>query len=115
MSPPATIRSMTTTCMPTDNLSRELHSFLVRAGLNPTYLSPQMEHYMEHLLYLLPPEEEDAVTHYYGLFGSERCSLQDIAKELGLSQEDAMERIDQCIRKLAVTPEWQMLKQTQKI
>ena len=97
-----------------DALTRSLHSFLVRVGLNPTSLSPQMEHYLEHLLYLLPPEEEEAVTHYYGLFGSERKSLQEIAKELGFSQEDAMERIDQCVRKLAVTPEWQMMKQTLK-
>ncbi|MBO6032326.1 MAG: histidinol dehydrogenase [Prevotella sp.] len=93
-----------------DYLTRQLHSFLVRAGLNPTTISPQMEHNLEHLLYLLPPEEEEAMTHYYGLFGSQRLSLQEIAAELELSQEDAMERIDQCIRKLAVTPEWQMLK-----
>ena len=93
-----------------DALTRSLHSFLVCVGLNPMSLSPQMEHYLEHLLYLLPPEEEEAVTHYYGLFGSQRLSLQEIAAELELSQEDAMERIDQCVRKLAVTPEWQMLK-----
>ena len=97
-----------------DALTRSLHSFLVRIGLNPMSISPQTEHYLEHLLYLLPPEDEEAVTHYYGLFGCECESLQDIAKELGLSQEDAMERIDQCIRKLAVTPEWQMIRQTQK-
>ena len=98
--------------MPTDNLSHELHSYLVRIGYDSTSLSPQMEHYLEHLLYLLPPEEEEAVEHYYGLFGCQQKSLQEIAKKLNLSQEDAMERIDQCIRKLAVTPEWQMLKQT---
>ena len=97
-----------------DSLTRSLHSFLVRVGLNPTSLSPQMEHYLEHLLYLLPPEEEEAVTHYYGLFGAQRFSLQEIAKELESSQEDAMERIDQCVRKLAVTPEWQMLNQILK-
>ena len=97
-----------------DSLPRSLHSFLVRVGLNPTSLSPQMEHYLEHLLYLLPPEEEEAVTHYYGLFGAQRLSLQEIAKELESSQEDAMERIDQCVRKLAVTPEWQMLNQILK-
>ena len=97
-----------------DSLTRSLHSFLVRVGLNPTSLSPQMEHYLEHLLYLLPPEEEEAVTHYYGLFGAQRLSLQEIAAELESSQEDAMERIDQCVRKLAVTPEWQMLKQLLK-
>ena len=97
-----------------DALTRSLHSFLVRVGLNPTSLSPQIEHYLEHLLYLLPPEEEEAVTHYYGLFGAQRLSLQEIAKELESSQEDAMERIDQCVRKLAVTPEWQMLNQILK-
>jgi DNA-directed RNA polymerase sigma subunit (sigma70/sigma32) len=98
--------------MPTDNLTQELHSYLVRIGINSTSITPQMEHYLEHLLYLLPPEEEEAVTHYYGLLGCERKSLQEIAKELKMSQEDAMARIDQCVRKLAVTPEWQMLKQT---
>ena len=97
-----------------DSLTRSLHSFLVRVGLNPMSLSPQMEHYLEHLLYLLPPEEEEAVTHYYGLFGAQRLSLQEIAKELESSQEDAMERIDQCVRKLAVTPEWQMMNQILK-
>jgi DNA-directed RNA polymerase sigma subunit (sigma70/sigma32) len=101
--------------MPTDKLTRELHSFLVRIGMQPTSISPQMEHYLEHLLYLLPPEEEEAVTHYYGIFGTERKSLQEIARELKMSQEDAMARIDQCVRKLAVTPEWQMIiKQIQK-
>ena len=97
-----------------DTLTRSLHSFLVRAGLNPMSLSPQMEHYLEHLLYLLPPEDEEAVTHYYGLFGEAQKSLQEIAKDLKLTQEDAMSRIDQCVRKLAVTPEWQMMKQTLK-
>jgi DNA-directed RNA polymerase sigma subunit (sigma70/sigma32) len=98
-----------------DALTRSLHTFLVRIGLNPMSISPQTEHYLEHLLYLLPPEDEEAMTHYYGLFGCERRSLQEIAKELGLSQEDTMERIDQCVRKLAVTPEWQMIRQTQNI
>jgi DNA-directed RNA polymerase sigma subunit (sigma70/sigma32) len=97
-----------------DNLTRSLHSFLVHVGISPTGISPQMEHYLEHLLFLLPPEEEEAVTHYYGLFGCERKSLQEIAKELDLSQEKTMERIDNCIRKLAVTPEWQMLHKTIK-
>jgi hypothetical protein len=54
------------------------------------------------------------VTHSYGIFGTERKSLQEIARKLKMSQEDAMARIDQCVRKLAVTPEWQMIKQIQK-
>ena len=97
-----------------DALTRSLHSFLVHVGISPTGITPQMEHYLEHLLFLLQPEEEEAVTHYYGLFGCERKSLQEIARELDLSQEETIERIDNCIRKLAVTPEWQMLQQTIK-
>ena len=97
-----------------DALTRSLHSFLVHVGISPTGITPQMEHYLEHLLFLLQPEEEEAVTHYYGLFGCERKSLQEIAREQDLSQEETMERIDNCIRKLAVTPEWQMLQQTIK-
>ena len=95
-----------------DALTRSLHSFLVHVGISPTGITPQMEHYLEHLLFLLQPEEEEAVTHYYGLFGCERKSLQEIAREQDLSQEETMERIDNCIRKLAVTPEWQMLQTT---
>ena len=98
-----------------DDLTRSLHSFLVHIGLHPESITPKMEHYLEHLLSLLPPEDEEAVAHDEGLFGAERKSLQEIAKVLELSEESAMERIDQCIRKLAVTPEWQMIKQIQKI
>ena len=97
-----------------DNLTRSLHSFLVYVGINPSCITPQMEHYLEHLLFLLPHEEEEAVSHYYGLFGCERKSLLEIAKDLDSSQEETMERIDNCIRKLAVTPEWQMLQKTIK-
>ena len=97
-----------------DNLTRSLHSFLVYVGINPSCITPQMEHYLEHLLFLLPPEEEEAVSHYYGLFGCERKSLLEIAKDLDSSQEETMERIDNCIRKLAVTPECQMLQKTIK-
>ena len=97
-----------------DEITKELQSFLVKLHYSPDSVSEKMEHYLEHLLYLLPPEEEEAVTHYYGLFGCQRKSLQEIAQGLKLSQEDAMARIDQCIRKLAVTPEWQMIRQIQK-
>lgn len=97
-----------------DPLTAQLHSFLVNVGMDPAVVSPQMEHYLEHLLYLLPPEDEQAVIRYYGLFGELRLSLQEIALQLGMSQEDTMERIDRCVRKLAVTPEWQMLRQMEK-
>ena len=97
-----------------DKLTKELHAFLVTMGLNPSAVDSQVEHYIEHLLHLLLPEDEEAVMHYYGLFGEEQFGLGEIAQRLHLSQESAMERIDQCVRKLAVTPEWQMIKELLK-
>ena len=91
-----------------DQLSQSLHSFLVTIAYEGT--THEREHQMEHLLALLFPEDEEAVLHYYGLFGHERLSLQQIADERGEQPEDTMAVIDKCIRKLAVTPEWQMIK-----
>ena len=71
----------------------------------------EQEHQMEHLLALLFPEDEQALVSYYGLFGEPRLALDEIAKSRNESAEQTMEAIDQFIRKLAVTPEWQMIKE----
>ena len=95
----------------TDRISSELHSFLVRMAYTPEDISHDTEHGMEHLLHLLEPEDEEAVIHYYGLFGADRMSLDEIAHSRGMSAEDMMAAIDRCIRRIAVTPEWHMIKQ----
>lgn len=65
---------------------------------------------MEHLLALLYPEDEQALISYYGLFGHERLSLDEIAHEHKETPEQTLLEIDKSIRKLAVTPEWQMIR-----
>lgn len=94
---------------------RLLQSLLVRMGYDSETVPHDVSHSMEHLLRLLAPEDEEALTHYYGLFGEERLSLGEIAAERGISQEDMMAVIDGCIRKIAITPEWQIIKQTIRI
>lgn len=94
---------------------RSFQTLLVRMGYSPGTVAHDTAHCVEHLLRLLPPEDEEAVTRYYGLFGEERLSLGEIAAMRGLSQEDMMAVIDGCIRKIAITPEWQMMKQTTRI
>ena len=37
-----------------DNISTELHAFLISFGQNPKLVSHQVGHYVEHLLHLLP-------------------------------------------------------------
>lgn len=93
-----------------DNLSRELNTFLVSLGMNPEATGHDMEHKMEHLLHLLQPDDEQAIVDYYGLFGTPRRSLAELASDHGLKEEDMMAAIDICVRRLAVTPEWQQMK-----
>ena len=98
-----------------DALTKELQLFLVRLHYQPDAVSHQMEHYLEHLVCLLEPDDEEALLHYFGILGHEQLALDEIARSNHLSPEAMMERIDNCLRKLAVTPEWQMIKQTSQL
>jgi len=94
-----------------DGLTKELQSFLVKMRYTPECADDKVEHYMEHLFHLLETDDEEAVLHYFGILGHEQKSLAEIAKERGMTQEKAMERIDTCLHRIAVTPEWQIIKQ----
>lgn len=98
--------------MQADNICNALHSFLVRMAYTPESVSHEAVHAVEHIMHLLQPEDEQAVVEYYGLFGAERAALEDIAVRRGVTPEEMMETIDRCIRKLAITPEWEMIKKT---
>ena len=93
-----------------DPLSQSLHSYLVRTAYEG--VTHEQEHQLEHLLALLFPEDEQALVSYYGLFDEPRLSLDEIAEKRKETPELTMETIDKCIRKLAVTPEWQMMNKT---
>lgn len=94
-----------------DSLSAGLNTFLVRLGMHPETVPHETVHYMEHLLRLLDADDEQALTDYYGLFGAGRRGLGEIARSRSLSAEDMMARIDNCVRRLAVTPEWQVIRE----
>ena len=93
-----------------DALTASLNTVLVRLSLLPASVPHEAAHHAEHLLHLLPPDDEEAVVAYYGLFGAEQLSLAEIARSRSLADEDMMARIDSCLRRLAVTPEWQVIR-----
>ena len=94
-----------------DELTKELQTFLVRMRYQPESVSPTITHNMEHLVRLLDADDEEAVLHYFGILGYEQLSLNEIAQERKLPPEDMMALIDRLLRRLAITPEWQMMKQ----
>ena len=93
-----------------DDLSKVLHGFLIRFGQNPEVVSHQVGHYVEHLLHLLPPVHEARLISFYGLFGKTRLTLSQLAQAANETDAQAAENIAKDLRKLAVTPEWQMLE-----
>ena len=48
---------------------------------------------------------------YYGLFGNDVKPLEDIARERNVSTATMLKIIEANLRKMAVSPEWQMVKQ----
>ncbi|MBQ7988098.1 MAG: histidinol dehydrogenase [Prevotella sp.] len=91
-----------------DPLSHSLHTYLVTLGYEGA--THEQEHQMEHLLALLDPADEQALVSYYGLFDEPRLALADIARSRHEAPEQTMAAIDRSLRRLAVTPEWQMIK-----
>ena len=97
-----------------DAVTKELQALLVRMHYNPATVSHQMEHYVSHLARLLPPADEEALLHYFGILGHEQLSLHQIALDRDEDDETTMAAIDRSLRRLAITPEWEMLRTIKK-
>lgn len=93
-----------------DELTKELQALLVKLHYEPQNVTHKTAHQLEHLFHLLNVEDEEALSHYFGILGREQKALSDIAREKGLTDVETMEAIDICLRKLAITPEWQIIK-----
>ena len=72
-------------------------------------MSHQVGHYIEHLLHLLPTFNEQRLISFYGLFGKTRLTLRQLAQAQNETDAQTAENIAADFRRLAVTPEWQML------
>lgn len=94
-----------------DALSEELQDFLIRLGKEPQCVSEKVEHYIKHTMHLVYADDEDMLQQYYGLFGNDVMPLEDIARERHVSNETMLKIIEANLRKMAVSPEWQMVKQ----
>ena len=90
-----------------DELTQPLHTYLVTMGYEGS--THEQEHQMEHLLALLEPADEQSIVSYYGLFDEPRLSLAEIAAQRGQQPADMLASISRSLRRLAITPEWQLI------
>jgi len=94
-----------------DAIAQELSDFLIRLHQQPDTVNKQIEHYVNHILFLLPPDDEDMMTSFFGIMGKQITSLSMLAAKYGTTVDVMQKRIDRDLRHLAITPEWQMVKQ----
>lgn len=94
-----------------DSLSKELNDFLVKLGKEPGCAGERVEHNVKHIMHLLDKDGESVLQQYYGLFGSMVKPVEDIAAEHGTDSAGMLREIEICLRKIAVSPEWQIVKQ----
>lgn len=93
-----------------DALTAEMHAVLMHLGQNPGCISHRMEHYIEHIFHLLPADHETIALQYFGILGKTAVPLDRLAETNGYSLETIAMQIETDLRRLAVTPEWQMVR-----
>ncbi|KXB84745.1 hypothetical protein HMPREF3034_00663 [Prevotella sp. DNF00663] len=93
-----------------DTVGAELHAFLIQLGKKPDCVSHKTAHYVEHILHLLSADDEETLLHFYGIFGHRQETLKSLADERKISMEELAAQIAKHLRQLAITPEWQMVK-----
>lgn len=94
-----------------DRYAKQLNDYLELMSRSTLLVSESDRRNMQVLLTMLGPIDEDIVESYYGLFGHESKPLDDIARRYRLTPGSLADIIAKDLRRLAVTPEWQMLLQ----
>ncbi len=92
-----------------DALSKDLHLCLTQLGVDPKHYGDTMTEYLKRLLHILGPDDEQLVISHYGLFGNQPTPLATLAQTRHTEENALQATLSTCLRKIAITPEWQML------
>lgn len=98
-----------------DNLSKELEDFLIRLGKDEKGVGERLASYTRQLLNLLYSSDAQIIEEYYGLFGKEPHTVDELATRYHTTSEAITKGIAMCLRKIAITPEWQSMKPLTKL
>lgn len=98
-----------------DSLSSELQDFLIRLGKDEKGVGEKLSGYTRQLINMLYSTDAQIVESYYGLFGNEPHTPEQLAAQYHTSPEMISKGIEACLRKIAVSPEWQQIKPLTKL
>ncbi len=94
-----------------DAYAKQVHNYLKLMKESVLLVSEQNKANMDILITMLGALDKEIICDCYGLFGTPQKLLADIAEEHQVKPEVITEIIAKDLRKIAITPEWQMMQQ----
>ncbi len=92
-----------------DKYAKQLNDYLELMSRSSLLVKEGDRRNMRVLLTMLGPIDEAIIEARYGLFGQARTPIDDIARRYRLTPDSLADIIAKDLRRLAITPEWQML------
>ena len=92
-----------------DKITQPLDKYLQLASQSALLVSQADKANLDVLLTMLGPVDKDIIVAYYGLFGSMRMSAAQLAAKYRITPEAILDIITKDLRRLSITPEWQMM------
>lgn len=94
-----------------DAYAKQVHNYLKLMKESVLLVSEQSKANMDILITMLGALDKEIICDCYGLFGTPQKPLADIAEKHQVKPEVITEIIAKDLRKIAITPEWQMMQQ----
>lgn len=92
-----------------DKISQPLHNYLKLAHQSALLVSQADKANLNVLLTMLGTLDKDIIDAYYGLFATPQVPITQLAAKYKATAETIQEIVDRDVRKLSITPEWQMM------
>ena len=92
-----------------DKISQPLHNYLKLAHQSALLVSQADKANLNVLLTMLGTLDKDIIDAYYGLFATPQVPITQLAAKYKVTAETIQEIVDRDVRKLSITPEWQMM------
>lgn len=94
-----------------DAYAKQVFNYLQLMQHSALLVSERDKANIDILLTMLGETDKHIICAYFGLFGQKRQSLEAIALEYKVEPAAIMEILSKDLRKVAITPEWQMMKE----